>query len=66
LLRANRPSSGGIPQACWKPQLDYWQAQRERDGVQMNPRLAEVQLALARDTASSKLKNPERQAELLQ
>jgi|JI10StandDraft_1071094.scaffolds.fasta_scaffold00798_32 eukaryotic-like serine/threonine-protein kinase len=44
--------------------LDYWQAQRDRDGVQMNPRLAEVQLALAR-TLQQQAENPERQAELL-
>jgi tetratricopeptide (TPR) repeat protein len=45
--------------------LDYWQAQRERDGVQRNPRLAEVQLALAR-TLQQQAEDPERQAELLQ
>ena len=44
--------------------LDYWQTQRERDGVQMNPRLAMVQLALAR-TLQQQAQDPARQAELL-
>jgi serine/threonine protein kinase/tetratricopeptide (TPR) repeat protein len=45
--------------------VSYWQAQREDDGVQMNPRLADVQIALAK-TLKAQDEQPRRQGELLQ